>query len=71
MKDIHTISSAGARNGDSKSEIGIYKDGTWSPDYKGNGFWGAGIEKLDYFGTVTGKPVGGRWAESSIHITFF
>ena len=41
-------------NGDNKTEIGIYKDGTWYLDYNGNGFWDAGIDKLDYFGTLAG-----------------
>ena len=48
-------------NGDNKSEIGIYKDGTWYLDYNGNGFWDAGIDKLDYFGTVGWTPVIGNW----------
>ena len=48
-------------NGDGKTEIGIYKDGTWYLDYNGNGIWDAGIDKLDYFGTLGWTPVVGNW----------
>ncbi len=43
------------------TKIGIYKDGTWYLDYNGNGIWDAGIDKLDYFGTVGWTPVVGNW----------
>ena len=49
-------------NGDNKTEIGIYKDGTWYLDYNGNGLWDAGIDKLDYFGTLGWTPVVGEWS---------
>ena len=48
-------------NGDGKSEIGIYKDGTWYLDYNGNGIWDAGIDKADIFGTLGWTPVVGNW----------
>ena len=44
-----------------RPRIGIYKDGTWYLDYNGNGIWDAGIDKLDYFGTVGYTPVVGNW----------
>ena len=48
-------------NGDGKTEIGVYKDGTWYLDHNGNGVWDEGIDKLDYFGTIGWTPVVGNW----------
>ena len=48
-------------NGDGKTEIGIYKDGTWYLDYNGNGIWDTGIDRLNYFGTLGWTPIVGNW----------
>ena len=48
-------------NGDNKTEIGVYKDGTWYLDYNSNGMSDAGIDKLDYFGTGGYTPIVGNW----------
>ena len=49
-------------NGDATgTKIGVYKDGTWYLDYNGNGVWDAGIDKVDYFGTLGWTSVVGKW----------
>jgi hypothetical protein len=49
-------------NGDGRTKIGVYCDGTWLLDYNGNGVWdGSGVDKLIYFGGPGYMPVVGDW----------
>ena len=51
-------------NGDGKTKIGIYNNGTWILDYNGNGVWeGPGVDKTIYWSTgQAGEvPVVGDW----------
>ncbi len=49
-------------NGDGKTKIGLYIDGTWQLDFNGNGVWdGPVIDKLIYFGGPGYLPFVGDW----------
>ena len=49
-------------NGDGKSKIGIYANGTWILEYNGNYAWdGTGIDKLIFFGGAGYRPMVGDW----------
>ena len=49
-------------NGDGRSKIGIYVDGTWILDYNGNYAWdGTETDKLIYFGGPGYRPMVGDW----------
>ena len=51
-------------NGDGRTKIGIYNNGTWILDYNGNGVWeGPGIDKTIYWSTAQAGevPVVGDW----------
>ena len=49
-------------NGDGKTKIGIYSNGTWILDYNGNYAWdGTGVDKLIYFGGQGYRPMVGDW----------
>ncbi len=49
-------------NGDGRTKIGVYYNGTWLLDYNGNGIWdGPGIDKLIFFGGSGYTPVVGDW----------
>ena len=51
-------------NGDTKTDIGIYKDGTWYLDMNGNGAWdGSTTDRLvTSFGMPGWTPVIGKWS---------
>ena len=51
-------------NGDGRTKIGLYNNGTWILDYNGNGVWeGPGVDKTIYWSTgQAGEiPVVGDW----------
>ena len=49
-------------NGDGKTKIGIYANGTWILEYNGNYVWdGTGVDKLIYFGGPGYMPMVGDW----------
>jgi probable HAF family extracellular repeat protein len=49
-------------NGDGRTKIGLYVDGTWLLDYNGNGIWdGPNVDKLVYFGGPGYTPYVGDW----------
>jgi probable HAF family extracellular repeat protein len=49
-------------NGDGRTKIGLYVDGTWLLDYNGNGVWdGPNVDKLVYFGGPGYTPYVGDW----------
>jgi hypothetical protein len=49
-------------NGDGRTKIGVYFNGTWLLDYNGNGIWdGPGIDKLVFHGGPGYVPVVGDW----------
>jgi hypothetical protein len=49
-------------NGDGKSKIGLYINGTWYLDFNGNGVWdGPDVDKLVYFGGPGYAPYVGDW----------
>jgi FtsP/CotA-like multicopper oxidase with cupredoxin domain len=54
---------AGDWNGDGKTELGLYRNGTWYLDLNGSGGWnGAPTDKqVNGFGTATDIPVVGDW----------
>ena len=53
---------AGDWNGDGKTKIGIYANGTWILEYNGNYAWdGTGTDKLIYFGGPGYRPMVGDW----------
>ena len=37
-------------NGDTRTEIGLYKGGVWYLDFNGNGAWDAGVDRMYTFG---------------------
>jgi len=55
-------------NGDGKTEIGAFYNGTWYLDYNGNGVWNgtAGGDRQYSFGNSTMKPVSGDWNADGI-----
>ena len=56
------VPMVGDWNGDGKTKIGIYGNGTWILDYNGNYAWdGTGIDKLISFGGAGYTPVVGDW----------
>jgi uncharacterized repeat protein (TIGR01451 family) len=49
-------------NGDGKTKIGLYINGTWYLDFNGNGVWdGPNVDKLVYFGGPGFAPYVGDW----------
>ncbi len=49
-------------NGDGRTKIGLYVNGTWLLDYNGNGVWdGPNVDKLIYFGGPGYQPLVGDW----------
>ena len=49
-------------NGDGKSKVGLYINGTWYLDFNGNGVWdGPNVDKLVYFGGPGFAPYVGDW----------
>ena len=49
-------------NGDGKTKIGIYANGTWILEYNGNYVWdGTGTDKLIFFGGAGYRPMVGDW----------
>ena len=49
-------------NGDGKTKIGVYYNGTWIVDYNGNYAWdGTTVDKLTYFGGPDYVPLVGDW----------
>ncbi len=49
-------------NGDGRTKVGLYVNGTWLLDYNGNGVWdGPGVDKLVYFGGPGYTPLVGDW----------
>ncbi len=49
-------------NGDGRTKIGLYVNGTWLLDYNGNGVWdGPDVDKLVYFGGPGYAPLVGDW----------
>lgn len=56
------IPVSGDWNGDGRTKIGLYVDGTWLLDYNGNGVWdGPNVDKLVYFGGPGYTPYVGDW----------
>ena len=56
------VPAAGDWNGDGKTKIGIYSNGTWILEYNGNYAWdGTGVDKLIYFGGPGYMPMMGDW----------
>ena len=49
-------------NGDGRTKIGVYHDGTWIVDYNGNYAWdGTSVDKLTFFGGSAWTPMVGDW----------
>ena len=49
-------------NGDGKTKVGLYINGTWYLDFNGNGVWdGPNVDKLVYFGGPGFAPYVGDW----------
>jgi hypothetical protein len=48
-------------NGDGKTEIGVFRAGTWYLDVSGNGIYGPG-DVSTTFGIASDTPVAGDWA---------
>jgi hypothetical protein len=48
-------------NGDGKTKLGLYVDGTIQLDYNGNGIWEPGTDKLVYYGGPGYTPYVGDW----------
>ena len=49
-------------NGDGRTKIGVYQDGTWIADYNGNYVWdGTSVDKLAFYGGPGYDPVVGDW----------
>ena len=49
-------------NGDGRTKVGVYFEGTWMLDYNGNGVWdGPNVDKLVYLGGQGYEPVVGDW----------
>ena len=59
---------AGDYNGDNRTEIASYLNGTWYIDYNGNGAWNkvAGGDSQCFFGDSSMKPVTGDWDNDGI-----
>lgn len=48
-------------NGDGRTKMGVYVNGTWLLDYNGNGVWDDGVDKVVYWGGPGYVPVVGDW----------
>jgi hypothetical protein len=48
-------------DGDSSTEIGIFRNGNWWLDFNNNGVWDAG-DQYFYWGTTGDVPVVGKWS---------
>ena len=54
-------------NGDGRTKIGVYHDGTWIVDYNGNYAWdGTSVDKLTFFGGSAWTPMVGDWNGNGI-----
>jgi hypothetical protein len=52
-------------NGDGRTKIGVYYQGSWYLDYDGNGAWDYGVQDKAYnFGWSGATPVVGDWSGS-------
>ena len=58
------LPAAGDWNGDGKTKIGVFRNGTWYLDYNGNGAWdGCGVDRcyVGSFGQTGDLPAAGDW----------
>ena len=55
------IPVSGDWNGDGRTKIGIYSNGTWLLDYDGDGLWNPAVDIQVNFGSDGFKPVVGDW----------
>jgi hypothetical protein len=53
--------AVGDRSSDGKTEWGVLQQGIWYLDYKGNGAFDGGTDRIFAWGDATATPIAGHW----------